>query len=224
MVATPALMVTGADRRAARDLGAHAVGDAERVLAGDSRGAAARTRRRRDGRPRRSPWCRRRSRRRPRVSTASPVRCPKLSLICLKWSTSNTTRLSGAPRRCDACRLPLERLVEQAPVGDTGERVARREPLDLDQQVRVAQRERGVHRRLRERLHGDGRDAGRRRRRPTPPPPRRASRPRPRPVPRARSTRRAARCRAGRRRACARAWAPTSPSTPTPPAPAGRAA
>ena len=46
-----------------------------------------------------------------------------------------------------ARELACQRLVEQSAVGEAGERVARGEPLDVGQQPRVPQRERGVRRR-----------------------------------------------------------------------------
>ena len=51
-----------------------------------------------------------------------------------------------------------ERLVEQPPVGDAGERVARRQALDLLEQRGVPERRRRVHRRLGERVDGEHRD------------------------------------------------------------------
>ena len=68
-----------------------------------------------------------------------------------------------ADRRGQALRprhLSLERLVEQPPVGEAGERVAGGQALVLTEQAGVAERERGVHRRLGQRPHRRGRDAG----------------------------------------------------------------
>ena len=52
-----------------------------------------------------------------------------------------------------ARRLPLQRFIEEPSVGQPGERIARRQPFDLAEQARVAQRERGVHGRLGQRVN-----------------------------------------------------------------------
>ena len=124
-------------------------------------------------------------------------------------------------RRCDARHLSLERLVEQAAVGEAGERVARRQPLDLAEQAGVAER--------RARCASTPGPAPARstwgcgRRAPPPHSPTATPRCSPSAVIGVTTTfaRRGARGRAGRRRRCARASACPTTTSPRPAAPAG---
>ena len=74
-------------------------------------------------------------------STASPAGWPCSSFTALKWSTSNTSRLTGPLGARRAGDLEGERLLEEPAVGEPGEVVAGGELLDLVEQGAVAQRQ-----------------------------------------------------------------------------------
>ncbi len=63
--------------------------------------------------------------------SSSPTLCPSVSLTDLKWSRSKSSKRAARAVPLDELELPVELLLEPAPVGESGERIVIGHPAQL---------------------------------------------------------------------------------------------